>query len=281
MNGITYTDEIAPVPPDKRTPMAIKDMPPGTIYAIDPCDEPYFDIQRDHTPLYRLVRHVSGGDAVVQRSNSAEADVRTVGGNLVRHPVAFPKAWIDVPQLKQGTALTRSFAHWWSVETDGNAHFVGADGKPQDEPDCGFRHDSNWVILADPTARLAEPEPEVEPAPEPTSEPTAVDKLTKRIVELESLLVSRRQEHVADIQRIGERLIEAASDHDLCSVYDDVIDDINCHLHVELPQRRKDRQISFVATLTEAEVATFEEAIDRALKEIGASACENYEHEEA
>lgn len=59
-----------------------------------------------------------------------------------------------------------------------------------------------------------------------------------------------RKRHRDDIETIGERLIEEAKDRDWCSVYDEIIDDLNHKLYVELPVRSRNYTVRVQATVT-------------------------------
>jgi hypothetical protein len=44
-------------------------------------------------------------------------------------------------------------------------------------------------------------------------------------------------------------MIERANDNNLCSVYDDAVDDLNRYLHVSLPTRNQDYTVTFRVTV--------------------------------
>lgn len=63
-------------------------------------------------------------------------------------------------------------------------------------------------------------------------------------------------EHIEDITRIGERLIELADEYGWCSTYDRNVDDLNEYLHVPLPPRHKDYTVTVEVTLVEQHTFT-------------------------
>jgi hypothetical protein len=63
-------------------------------------------------------------------------------------------------------------------------------------------------------------------------------------------LDAEKDRHQADITRIGERLIEEANDRGWCRDYDSIVDDLNRNLHVELPVRMSDYDITYTITVT-------------------------------
>ena len=78
-----------------------------------------------------------------------------------------------------------------------------------------------------------------------------IERLNARIASLETdrkffsdRLVQNRAEHRADIARIGERLIEEATDRDWCYEDDEIIDELNRHLTVELPGREREYTVT-------------------------------------
>lgn len=66
------------------------------------------------------------------------------------------------------------------------------------------------------------------------------ERLTTTISELETRLRQAHANHELDIERIGERLIEEANSREWCSVYDEVVADLNRRLNVELPTRERE-----------------------------------------
>lgn len=71
-----------------------------------------------------------------------------------------------------------------------------------------------------------------------------VDDLVSQLQQKANELEDARRNHKQDIRIIGERLIEVANDRDLCSDYDDVVDDVNERLYVKLPVRERDFAVS-------------------------------------
>lgn len=64
--------------------------------------------------------------------------------------------------------------------------------------------------------------------------------LTTMISDLETRLRQAHANHELDIERIGERLIEEANSREWCSVYDEVVAELNRRLNVELPTRERE-----------------------------------------
>lgn len=58
-----------------------------------------------------------------------------------------------------------------------------------------------------------------------------------------------RIKHEQDIERIGERLMQEASDRDWCREYDGVVDSLNRHLNVCLPVREQDFTVTFTVSV--------------------------------
>jgi hypothetical protein len=56
--------------------------------------------------------------------------------------------------------------------------------------------------------------------------------------------------HVADIERIGQRLIEESNDRGWCNEFDEIIEEMNVDLNVPLPVREKDFELSVTFTVT-------------------------------
>lgn len=76
-----------------------------------------------------------------------------------------------------------------------------------------------------------------------------------------------RNNYSSDIEKIGQRLISEADDRGWCSVYDDVINDLNRELHMELPLR--ERTFKFQAKYTvyvdvEVEGTDYDDALEEA-----------------
>lgn len=65
-------------------------------------------------------------------------------------------------------------------------------------------------------------------------------ELLSKIDDLETRLRQAHANHELDIERIGERLMEEAENREWCSVYDEVINDLNRRLNVELPTRERE-----------------------------------------
>lgn len=59
-----------------------------------------------------------------------------------------------------------------------------------------------------------------------------------------------RKRHRDDIELIGERLMHEANERDWCSIYDDVIEDLNQKLYIELPVRLRTYTVRVVAAVT-------------------------------
>jgi hypothetical protein len=78
-----------------------------------------------------------------------------------------------------------------------------------------------------------------------------------QITRLQEELRNAEQRHRADIERIGERLIEEAEQREWCGEYDAIVDDLNRSLQVELPRRMRQYRVTeqwvvTVQTITEA-----------------------------
>lgn len=59
---------------------------------------------------------------------------------------------------------------------------------------------------------------------------------------------ARRHKH--DIELIGKRLIDEANDRGWCSIYDEVVADLNEHLHLGLQERERSFTVRVTATVT-------------------------------
>ena len=70
------------------------------------------------------------------------------------------------------------------------------------------------------------------------------------IARLEEQLRTARRHHQEDIDKIGERLIQEAEEHEWCGQYDAVIHDLNRGLHVELPIREHEYAVTGTWTVT-------------------------------
>lgn len=105
------------------------------------------------------------------------------------------------------------------------------------------------------TANLELIQAPVEPEVPPTD--SVVKPLEAEITRLKERLghqivqnVEARAQHEKDIKLIGETLIEKAERHDMCSVFDDTIEELNAKLTVELPTREREYQVEFTFTQT-------------------------------
>lgn len=89
--------------------------------------------------------------------------------------------------------------------------------------------------------------------------------------ELQRLYDQSVNKHVADIERIGARLIEESGERGWCSEFDDIIEEMNVDLNCPLPVRQNDFELSvtFTVTVTQNRIVTApncDEAIEQ-LKE--------------
>jgi len=104
-------------------------------------------------------------------------------------------------------------------------------------------------------------------------------QLNERIAALEeqrrqydNALQMERQRHEQDIERIGERLIQEAEQRDWCSEFDRVVNELNGSLHISLPTRSQDYDVTLTYTVTvnwSVNARDEEAAISQAQEEIG------------
>jgi hypothetical protein len=59
-----------------------------------------------------------------------------------------------------------------------------------------------------------------------------------------------RERHEADIKLIGETMLVAAADNDMCNVFDECVEDLNRKLAVELPVRKRTFDVVFTFSQT-------------------------------
>lgn len=75
-----------------------------------------------------------------------------------------------------------------------------------------------------------------------------VVKLTNQVTAAEEAAASARRAHHKDIEIIGDRLILEAEERGWCSVYDDVIAELNNDLRFPLTEREHDYEVEFEVT---------------------------------
>ncbi len=72
----------------------------------------------------------------------------------------------------------------------------------------------------------------------------------QRIETLMADAAQARERHDSDIARIGERLIEEAESRGWCSEFDEIVDELNGSLHVDLPRRVRDYEVTVPITVS-------------------------------
>jgi hypothetical protein len=75
------------------------------------------------------------------------------------------------------------------------------------------------------------------------------DSLLNQVLEEKQATTTAEAYHQADIDLLSERLIQEANDREWCETYDDVVADINQHLHRPLDTRIASQQLTVRVTL--------------------------------
>lgn len=81
--------------------------------------------------------------------------------------------------------------------------------------------------------------------------------LSELLDEARTNLQTRVRYHEQDIALIGETLIERATQHEWCHVYDSAVNEINEKLHIQLPDRIKEFTITGRVSFTFTQAAEF------------------------
>jgi len=71
-----------------------------------------------------------------------------------------------------------------------------------------------------------------------------LDDARRNNIGLSNMLDASRTNHAEDIARIGERLIEESDKRNWCEEFDEIIDDINVRLHLALPIRCREFEVT-------------------------------------
>lgn len=79
-----------------------------------------------------------------------------------------------------------------------------------------------------------------QPTTQAVSDPELIAHLRQVNSDLQHEVEVAKQRHIEEVAYISECLKEAANDHDLCSVYDDVIETINSSSKVTVPLGMRD-----------------------------------------
>lgn len=76
-----------------------------------------------------------------------------------------------------------------------------------------------------------------------------IERLTASVSYWEDRYRQEARRHTEDINTIGERLIHEADQRGWCEQYDEVIEDLNKTLHVDLPLRQREYEVSVSFTV--------------------------------
>lgn len=82
----------------------------------------------------------------------------------------------------------------------------------------------------------------------------------------ESTLRDKRIQHHQDVQQIGERINAEAADRNWCSDYDEIVDELNQKLHVSLPERTENFEVTVdlrYRVTVEVEAKNGDDAVDK------------------
>jgi hypothetical protein len=70
-----------------------------------------------------------------------------------------------------------------------------------------------------------------------------LDMMRQRYEQCQSSLSAAHRDHQADIDKIGEHMIEAANHYGMCERYDETVNELNKHLHRELSVREVEVEV--------------------------------------
>lgn len=71
-------------------------------------------------------------------------------------------------------------------------------------------------------------------------EPTEINRLRTELAEALGAVAEAKARHEADIEQISETLIEEANRREWCGEYDEIVDRLNDHLHIQLQDREQE-----------------------------------------
>jgi hypothetical protein len=93
-----------------------------------------------------------------------------------------------------------------------------------------------------------------------TNQMQRIEALTLDVNRAQAQVEVTKRAHAEDIATIGEKLLEEAESRSWCEEYDGVIDDINAKLHIELPRRIKDYDVTvYVRVAVSVTVSAYDE----------------------
>ncbi len=165
---------------------------------------------------------------------------------------ALVKAWADNDEHdvkdgvdEQGTYLRSLNAEMWPACCTSNSEAKDFLGRAMDYKRARLAisgSESEPVIdLTEPTSMSV-----LEMAEEMRRLHTEVETLTTKVNDLTAEIAVVRQRHAADIERIGERLMQEADERDWCDEYDRVVDSLNRNLTIGLPSREDREKDTYV-----------------------------------
>jgi len=76
-----------------------------------------------------------------------------------------------------------------------------------------------------------------------------IERLNASVSYWEDRYRQEAKRHIEDIKTIGERLIDEADQRGWCDEYDKMVDDLNTKLHLDLPLRNREYEVSVSFTV--------------------------------
>lgn len=144
--------------------------------------------------------------------------------------------------------------------------------------------ESPGLVMTVATARLTKTSASnsMNPASIVDSMAAYVGNTSAMIDRLNTSITSAHARHLADIEHIGETLIEEANRRDWCKDYDDIVDEMNRSLNTPLPTRNKDYQVTVSVTydITVNVTARSESEAEDQVREMSHSTIQSYAYDQ-